>query len=394
MSIPTPTTKEVAENIVAQLEAELNQTIPLLPKGFNRVLAQALAAVLMIVYKFAGWMFLQMFVATAQNRTFTINGRQINPLVEWGLLVGAGHPEPATQAELTASVTVITQSGQLPAGTQLVGVNNGVTYLTTTNVLLDAPTVTINAKAVSDQSGGGGAGVIGNLPVGSILTFANSQPLVNQTTIVMGATVTGANAESTDDYRQRVINLFQARPQGGAYVDYGIWGLEPEGIKSIYPYTGDPGQVDVYVESATEVDGIPSGPQLTAVYNSIQLDQSGLATRRPANAFVNVYPITRTSFNVDVFGITGVDDLVQTRNEIEQALIEYFLSREPFIPGYTLGVNNGRILQTSVSSIVNTIVSSHGGEFGNAVVKMGATPITTWALNEGQKAKLGLLAFL
>ena len=43
MSLETPTTDEVREQILAGLSASLNQTIPLLPKAFNRVLANTLA---------------------------------------------------------------------------------------------------------------------------------------------------------------------------------------------------------------------------------------------------------------------------------------------------------------------------------------------------------------
>jgi len=61
MSLVTPTTKELSDNIIAQLEATLNQTIPLLPRAFNRVLAKALAAVFILLYKYGGFIFLQIF---------------------------------------------------------------------------------------------------------------------------------------------------------------------------------------------------------------------------------------------------------------------------------------------------------------------------------------------
>ena len=74
MSINTPTTAEINAQIIAQLEASLNQTIPLLPKSFNRVLAKALAGVFIIIYKYAGFIALQQFVATATIEETTING--------------------------------------------------------------------------------------------------------------------------------------------------------------------------------------------------------------------------------------------------------------------------------------------------------------------------------
>jgi hypothetical protein len=92
MSLQTPTTKEISESIIAQLEASLNQSIPLLPKSFLRVLAKTLAGVFVLLYKYAGFMFLQMFVQTASAKQTTVNGKTFTPLTQWGRLIGVGDP--------------------------------------------------------------------------------------------------------------------------------------------------------------------------------------------------------------------------------------------------------------------------------------------------------------
>ena len=135
MSLEQPTTKEVSDNILSQLQATLNQSIPLLPKSFLMVLAKALAAVYQILYKYGGFIFLQMFVQSAQDEKTEVNGKIINPLVNWGLLVGVGYKQPATAAELSVTVTVDNQVGNLPANSQLLSQSNGVTYLTLGAVL-------------------------------------------------------------------------------------------------------------------------------------------------------------------------------------------------------------------------------------------------------------------
>lgn len=83
MSLQTPTTKEISDNIIAQLEASLNQSIPLLPKSFLRVLSKALAGVFVLLYKYGGFMFLQVFVRTASAKETIINGNSVTPLIEW-----------------------------------------------------------------------------------------------------------------------------------------------------------------------------------------------------------------------------------------------------------------------------------------------------------------------
>ena len=120
MPLQTPTTKQINDNIIAQLEASLNQTIPLLPKAFLRVLAKVLAGVFILLYKYGGWNSLQQFVETASFAETEINGRTLNPLLTWGRQVGVGDPAAATQAELIVDIVVENQTGFLPSGSQLV----------------------------------------------------------------------------------------------------------------------------------------------------------------------------------------------------------------------------------------------------------------------------------
>ena len=398
MSLQTPTTKEISDNIIAQLEASLNQTIPLLPKSFLRVLAKALSGVFILLYKYSGFMFLQMFVQTASDKETIVNGVAISPLTLWGVTIGVGLPVAATNAELIIDITVELQTGTLPSGTQLINTDNGVTYITIGVVALNAPTVSATVKAVSDQAGGGGAGAIGNLDVGAILSFANPLANVSRNTVVTSQTVTGANAEDTEVYRQRVLDRFQKRPQGGATVDYGIWGEEVAGIINVYPYTSDcPGQVDVYVEATVESsgspDGIPTTPQLQAVLDSIELDQNGLASRRPANALANSFPITRVGFDVKVTDLI-VDDLAQVQATIVTAVEEYFLSREPFISGLSILPRNDRITNSGVAGIVDDIVSASGGIFTDVTVKQSGVSINTFTLGIGEKSKALSVGFI
>ena len=394
MATQTPTTQELSAAIVGQIEAQIGQTVPLLPKAFIRVLAKVLAAVFITLYKYIGFIGLQLFVRTASGAATVINGKTITPLIEWGRLIGIGDPLKATAAELTIDVTVENQVGNLPSGSQLLGEINGVTYLTVGAVLLNAPVVSVSVRAVADPNGSGGVGEIGNLDPGAVLNFANPLANVARATVVTAQTITGADAETIDSYRQRVIDRFQRRPQGGAYADYAIWGEEVAGIANVYPYTGQPGEVDVYVESATETDGIPTQAQLEAVLNSIELDQSGLASRRPANAFVNVLPISRTSFDVTVTGLQG-NDLATLQDNITTAVEGYFLQAEPFIVGLNTPPRRDSITGIELLSIVNDIVKAAGGSFfsANFALQGQTSNLTSYTLGEGEKAKAASVVF-
>lgn len=389
-----PTTKQISDNIVAQIEAAYSASVPLLPKAFIRVLAKALAGVVVILYKYGGFNTLQLFVSQASYDETEINGVTLRPLVEWGRLVGIGDPVAATRAELLVEITVTQQVGTLPAYSQLVSIDNGVTYLTIGDTLLDAATKQITIRASSDQAGGGGYGTIGNLDPAAVVSFANPLANVAREATVISQSVTGADEEDIEVYRQRIIDRFGKQPQGGAYADYEQWGEEPAGILAVYPYTSAcPGQVDLYVESATETDGIPTAAQLQEVLDSVEYDQSGLASRRPVGALVNAYPITRTDFQVDVVGL-NVDDLATVQADIEAALEQYFLDREPYIVGLTLPPRKDRITASAIGGLVDDIVSSYNGVFTSVILYRLTVAIELYNLTTGEKAKLDTVSFI
>lgn len=395
MSLQTPTISDVNANIIAQLEASLGQTIPILPKSFSRVLAKALAAVFVLLYKYAGWMFLQLFVAHASFDETTINGKVIRPLVEWGRLIGVGDPTPATRAQLTIDVTVESQTGNLKAGSLLLRESTGVIYSVVSAVPLDAATVTATVQAVDDDQGNFGTGTIGNLEVGDTLSFANPLPYVAREVTVASVVTTAAEAETETNYRSRVIRRFQRKPQGGAYADYQAWAEEVEGIINAYPYTGEPGEVDLYAEAtvaSSDADGIPTADQLTAVQDSILLDDEGIASRRPVNDAVNVLPITRVGLDVSVASLV-VDDSATVQSDIEDAVDEHLRTLEPFIVGLSVLPRNDRALVSDIGGIVSDVVRAAGGTFGAVTMSQNNSTILSYTLQQGEKAKLGSITF-
>ncbi len=400
MSLVTPTVADINANIIAQIEATINQTIPLVPKAFIRVLAKVLAAVFVLLWKYGGFIFLQVFVRTATIENVEINGVIVSPLKEWGRLVGAGDPTAARQAELAIDITVETQSGSLPSGTPLINSATGVTYVLVGSVPLDAPTVQGTIRAAGDQGGGNGSGAIGNAADGDTISFVNTVAQVARDATVLSTVVQGANTEDTEIYRQRIIDRFAARPQGGALIDYKIWGEEVAGIVNIFPYTGVlPGDVDVFaeatVESSGSSDGFPTQVQLDAVAASIALNENGLASRRPANAFVNTSSITRTGFDVVVIGIDNVDNLSTVQTQIITAVTEYFLGREPFVSGVTVPPRLDAISNTAIAAVVLDIVAAANGTFLGIsfALSSGGGNLFTYTLGQGEKSKLVTLVF-
>lgn len=399
MALSTPTTQQVADNIVAQIETEISKQIRLLPRSFTRVLAKALAGIFVLVYRYAGWSLLQMFVQHASFRETTVNGRKIRPLIEWGRLVGVGDPAIATNARHTVAFTVLDWAGNpvIPAGSQLVHPDSGVIYITEADYTLIGPGGTIGVIAASDPDGNGGAGLQGNRALGDNLKWANAIPQVDSQGVYVIATVTTAeDGETEDAYRKRVVDAFSARPQGGAYADYRTWATEDPTIINAYPYTSDtPGMVDVYIEAtvaSSDADGIPKQSHRDTAKASIELDSSGLATRRPVSAYVNVLSIFRQPFDVTVTTLSP--DTTANRDVIEEALDDWLRTREPYIVGLSKLPRLDRVTTANISGVVDEAAAAVGATVADVQLTLGGQPVTAYTLGFGQKAKVGIVTYL
>jgi len=398
MSIDTKTIKGISDGIVSQLEQSLNTQFPLLPKAFNRVLSKSIASAFIMLTHYSNFIQLQQYVATCSANNITILGVTINPLNFWGSLIGVGDRGDGERAAHTVTVTVSQTGGVLDSGTQLISATNGFTYITSQSYALTSPSIEIEVQAANDEAGNAGVGAAGNLSNGDQISFVNPPATVGKNATVTGQTVTGADPESAEAYRQRVVIAYKRRKQGGAYIDYKSWGEEVDGIVNVYPYTGvNAGEMDIYSEateaSSGSADGIPTPSQLLAVKQSIEFDQNGKATRRPASTFINSYPITRTGFKVQVQGLS-VDNAAQVQQDIETAVSDFFLSAEPFIEGLSVPPRSDTVSRTEVESVIIYIVKANNGTFvGANITLVDDTPVSVYQLGAGEKAKLLEITF-
>ena len=399
MSQQIPTIEDIYQNIISQLEASLSTTIPIFPKSFSRVLAKALAAIFVIGYKFAGWVCLQLFVSFASYDEQNVNGKSFIPLVEWGNLIGVGPPKPATRWEGEISVDVQQQIGVLSANSLLIKKDTGVIYSVLADVPLDAPVITATAQAVDDDQGNLGFGENGNLSNGDQLEFANPLPYVGGSVVVSSTTNVAAEKETEAAYRDRVSTRFQRRPQGGARVDYQIWGEEVEGIYLVLPYTNDPSDntMRLFSRSTTEVDGIPTATQLDAVKQSCLFDEDGFATRAPPGVLIISNPIFRTPVEVEINGLGLADGasitLADLQQQIANALTAHLETLEPFILGVSTLPPQDRISSAAIGGVIYAVTESNSAFFGAYVVRVGGTVISTKVLTEGELTKLDTVIY-
>lgn len=407
---PRKTATEIAALIIAQLETSLGTTIPLLPKAFLRVLAKVFGGVFVLLYQYVGFAILQLFVKTASNKPMVAGGLTIVPLQLWGDLVGITQGA-GQRAEYTVEITVLVQGGTLTSGERLINPTTEMIYVLVGDVALDAATKTATVRATQ-------VGELGNVDVGEFISFVSPPAAVEKEVEITVELAVGADAEDTEDFRQRILDYFAARPQGGAYADYRDWAQEVAGVKRAYPYSGwqlenhpedgptqGSGEVFVFIESLADPDGVPDplgnpgrpdymsdGALLLSVFEYIEADDAGLANRRNINAYVRVYPITRTAFNVEIQGLETETE-TETKAAIIAGLTDYFLEREPFINGLSLPPRNDIISQMQVGTTAAVIASGVGGGIARAIVRVSTTAYEHYYLQEGEKAKLGVVTW-
>ena len=94
--------------------------------------------------------------------------------------------------------------------------------------------------------------------------------------------------------------------------------------------------------------------------------------------------------------VTGllVDDLVGVRAQIEQAINDYFKSRDPFIDGLSVPLRRDRITRSALGGVVDDIVSASGGIFSSVIVSQSGLNVELYSLGIGEKAKAATVTFI
>lgn len=396
--ITRKTAQEISDEIISQLETNFNTHFPLL-RGFSRKVAVAIGQKYSVLQKFGEDVLLQVFVKTAKDLEIDIGVTTINPLRFWGELVGI-YKKPGQRAERTVSVSVITTGGTLSAGEQLINPVNQVTYQTVSDVTLSSATVSVQIRANS-------VGLIGNVDAGTVLHFRNAPDDVEkEVTVSPTESPNGTDPETSEEYRERVLERWLAWPRGGAMADYKLWAENVEDVKNAYPYSGwttpaipnsRAGQVFVYVESYSGSYGDASAYLRGLVEDYIEGVVTDLPTRRNINAYVRAFSIERRVFDVEVIGMASDDTETRdaARTDVETSLSQYFLEREPGgQTWYTIpGPRKDIVSVSEAAGVAARASTARGLMFTNIIIRESSTVTPLVYLEEGQKARLGTVTW-
>jgi uncharacterized phage protein gp47/JayE len=360
--ITIPKISTIRDQIITDIEARIGQTIPSMPKAFFRVLATALAGVISLLYRFAAWVYDQIFPQTASSEALVRIGEQ------YGIV-----RLPAVAAVQTATAPG-TNTTIIPAGTlwQI----NGQVHRQTDAATISGGVATINLQALV-------AGDAGNSGIGAVLRIVTPQAGVAGTATITAVVTTGEDQEAIEDYRTRVLARLQQKPQGGAAADYIGWAREVAGVVKAFAFRTAPGDVTVYPLVSLTVDRIPDAPKLAEIEAYLQDE-----IRRPLCA--NVYTAAMTEREVNLTVTTLQPDTTTVRNTIQTALANYLLGRYP--RQYTDEAN-------PTDQIVRALLVSEAIAAGARVIEMDVyldaevVPTVFYQLDEDELAILGTITW-
>lgn len=389
---PIPTIKELYADISSDLRSKLGLTIDYLKKTFE---AQALVL--------AGFFHLAyLFLSDIQDNIFpdkATTADQGGTLERQGMIYMNRNPFPDSIGSFKLAVTGVAGSVlrvNLTFKSNEGTLNPGQLYILDSEYTLTGTDDEIEVRSI-------GAGVDYNLNVDDELTITEPVIGVDKTVSVLEVLEQPKAGETTELYRQAILNAIQLEPQGGSRADYRQWSTDAQGVRLVYPYVRDGGGpfVDVYVEAtlvdSTDGKGTPSGSILTEVEEVIEMDPDVTKPlnergRRPMQADVTVLPIVLVPVDITITGLN--DGSASVQSAIRSSIIDFLNDVRPFISGADLRRNKNDTLYSGKVQSVVTEALINGNFFNVLDLYVDGNLVTSYEFTLGNIPYLRNLTFL
>lgn len=352
MAVNIPTLKEIRDSIVNDLNASLGIFTAVFGKNFLNIFSGVLAAKLKLFY---------LTIADVQkNVAPDLADTEANggTLERFGRLKLGRNPFAAINSIYSVSVTgeigaVIKASTTFKSDDS--SSNPGFLYVLDAEFTLTTSPELINLRSLD-------VGVQTRLAVTDTLTATS--PILNVDSIVTVSSEVQEplDAESIDDYREKVEESYRLEPQGGASSDYRLWSADAQGVRRSYSYakSGQSAVVDNFVEASVidSIDGkgTPSQSILDDVAAVIEQDPDITQPledrgRRPLGAFqVNVLPITALDVEIVIVGLSEQTPEIETT--VTDSLTTYLDTVRPFVAGADAFENKNDLLTVTKLSFI------------------------------------------
>lgn len=315
----TPTLKDVRKLTRDSVSAMLTGAV-MVPNSVLRVMSDAMAGLAHLTLLYIDWLAKQLLPDTAETEWLDRHGNI------WLVNADGSHGrKAATFAEGTVTMTG-TEGTIIPVGSVLVANETSVSYETTDEVTLADVETNVPIRALD-------AGKVGNLDAGSVIALQVAIPQVDADATVVTLTG-GADVESDEQLRARILFRIQRPPMGGDADDYVLWTKAFPGVTRAWSYPQEMGIGTMTVRSLMDelrADnyGIPNDEDIAAV-------DEYLRTVRPVTV-KDLFVVGPIAYPVD-YTIRDLNpDSEAVRGSIATQLAEMFADRSQ--PGQTMYAN-------------------------------------------------------
>lgn len=377
-----PTLAQLYQNELANLQSQLQVTIPVFGKAYLQGQAAVNAGKLYLYY---------LAIANLQKNIFpdTAEPEAIGGTLErFGRVKLNRNPFAAVAGQYTCTVTG-TATAVIPAGTTFKSDDTstapGYLFVLDAAFTFIGTSGTITLRALT-------AGTDSRLQAADTLSATSPIALVNKTATVTAVAVQPLAAEDIEDYRAKILDAFRLEPQGGSAADYRLWSADAQGVARVYPYakSGAPNEINLFVEAtvadSTDGKGTPGSAILTDVEAVVEFDPDTTKPitergRRPLGVHqIHFLPITPLTVTVNITGFAGLTAAIQTA--VQQAIVDKVNTIRPFVSAADILANKNDILSSNL--IIQTILNTQPGSvFGAITITVGGAPAPTYTFTNG-----------
>lgn len=349
MAFNRPSLTELNERITNDIDSRAPGTEPRLRRSLFGILGRIVAGVVHGLYGYQEYKSKQYLPDTADEDHFPRHASI------WNV------PRKAAEYAIGNADVTGTNGSVIEVGS-LWQRSDGVEYSVDEEVTISGSTATLSLTAVD-------AGANGNAAAGVTLTAVETIAGVDSQAVVDADGITnGADVESLEAWRARVLTRIQRPPHGGAKHDYEAWALEVAGVTRawVFPKELGDGTVTVRFVRDDDISIIPDAAEVQAVQDYIE-------TVRPVTANVTVVAPIPVSLDLTI-ELTPNNSTVQAAVEAE---IEDLLRRESE-PGGTILISH-----------VREAISIAAGETDHTLV----SPAADITHNTGEMAVMGTITW-
>jgi len=305
MAYPMPTLAALSQRARGVIAEAVGVTVGLWP-SFWAILAKILAALGFEYHQRLKWLYKQLFAASADEAW----------LIRHGFELGITRV-PAAVA--TGTATVACPPGTvIPFGITFRRVD-GVLFRTRASAIGTGDPTTIQLEALT-------AGAAGNTAADEELVLVDTGAVAGLGEIATVGSVGlggGAEAETVEALRQRILERKRNPPQGGSAPDWIRWTKESSGaITRVFvdSFIGDAREVWICFLRSDRAHGIPTGADVAAVQAYVEDP-----VRRPVTARVSVVAPAPQPVNITIANL--VNDTPAIRAAITEELDAMFADR-------------------------------------------------------------------